>query len=472
MNSSARLSRFNLIFASDSQRGIARGGKTPWSSEEDANFFRNVTTGRGKNVVIVGRKTFEGVFKKRHLSKRATFVISRGWQQENYPGIHIFSSIKDALTAAANGNYDEVWIGGGCSVYEEVTSRWMYLCDNIHWTQFKIDYKCDTHFPEEILEGLPLGKEPVKTQSLVRHHLAPNYGHREEELLNLLRRLISDEGGLLTEKHLYGESFEFNLAKNFPFLTTNQVDPKYIIRLFLFALKGGCDVAILKDQESKVLYTKLAQKTSMAAHEAKDDGLEDGDMGPWWGWYMRNWGVSYESYSTQYTGTTDQLLVAVDEIIKTRKSVISLRDRSQDQYSAVANRYSTLEFIATSDRAHLDALVHVHSMEVIEELKNDVAIFGLFLLAMASFVKCRPRTLKFIVNDLWCPFREPVEKQVQRTPLPFPVLSIRNHGRVNAPEDLDVDSWIIKFRDSWSIIDLPREGMVTNGKGVGGKKKK
>jgi len=468
---SSKLSRFNIVFASDSNKGIARGGKCPWSSEEDANFFRNLTVGRGKNVVIVGRLTYERVFGEVPLSKRSTFVISRKYTQEQHPGIHVFTCIKDALSAAAIGNYDEVFIGGGCSIYTEITSRWMYLCDSIYWTQFKIDYKCDTQFPGEILDGLPTGKEAIRTQSFVRHHLKSVYGHREADLLGLLKRLVSDEGGLLTEKHLYGQTFEFNLSETFPFLTTNQVDVKYIFRLFLLALNGGCDTKILEDKENRSLYAELSSKTSVVAHQQKDDGLEEGDMGPWWGWLSRNWGAVYESYETEYS-SKDQLMEAIESIVKFRKGVIHLRDPSQDFYSAVDNRYGSLEFIASSDRAHLDLLVHVHHMEVVEEMKNDIAIFGLYLLSMASFVGSRPRTLKFLVNDFWTPKREVVEKQIQRVPLPFPLLSIRNHAKVKSPNDLDMNSWILKFHESWSVISLPHEDLEVKKNGKGSSKKK
>lgn len=449
--SNNKLSRFSIVFASDVNKGISRAGKCPWSSEEDANFFRNLTIGRGKNVVIVGRLTYERMFGEVPLSKRSTFVISKKYSQEHHPGIHVFSCVKDALAAAALGNFEEVFIGGGCSLFTEITTRWMYLCNAIHWTQFKTDYKCDIQFPGEILEGHPTGKEAVRTQSFIRHHLKPNYIHLETSLLDLLKRLISDEGGLLVEKHLYGRTFEFDLSETFPFLTTNQVDVKYIYRLFLFALNGSCDVKILEDAENKTLYGELNELTSIQKHDQKGDGLDEGDMGPWWGWLSRNWGCTYEGLDSKYN-SKDQLIEAIESIRKTRKGVILLSDPKQDDYSAVPTRYGSMEFIATSDRSRLDLLVHVHQMEVIDEMKNDIALFGLYLLAMSSFVGARPRTLKFLVNDFWALKRETVEKQLQRVPLPLPNLTIRNHAKVKTPDDLDMNSWILKFQDSWSVI--------------------
>jgi dihydrofolate reductase/thymidylate synthase len=442
-----KLKKFNIVFASDLNKGISRAGKTPWTSEEDANYFRSLTTGRGKNVVIVGRNTYERVFAERPLSKRTTFVISRTYNQEKHPGIHVFPSLKDALTAAAYGQYDEVFIGGGCSLYQEVTSRWMYLCENIFWTQFKIDYKCDTQFPEFILEGLPQGKDPVKTQTLIRHHLKPNYFHREIELLEVLERLISEEGGPLTEKRLFGVLFEFSLLETFPFLTTNQVDTSLIFKFFLFALSGKSHVSYLRDMGLKTIY---ADETSTKAHEDREDGFEDGDMGPWWGWFLRHWGT-YVGHDTEYE-CLDQFSEILENLRLHRKGFIFLRDPSQEKFSSVESRYNSIEFIATYDHAYVDSVINIASTEVITELKNDIAIFSLLLLVISTLLGARARNIKFMVNELWTPHKQLVEKQIQRTPLPFPLVSIRNQSRVRKATDLDLSSFIIKFQETWSVL--------------------
>src|SRR5271154_5741000 len=92
------LARFSIIVAADSGNGIAKKGEIPWHSTEDSKFFRESTTGKGKNVVIMGRLTYESIPEEyRPLPRRRCVVISRTWRQEDHPEIGVFPSLIDAL---------------------------------------------------------------------------------------------------------------------------------------------------------------------------------------------------------------------------------------------------------------------------------------------------------------------------------------------------------------------------------------
>lgn len=455
---SGNLKKFTIIVTTDQNKGISKGGKCPWSGNEDSETFRKLTMGRGKNAVIFGRVTFEKMLNEKPLSKRDTIVISKTWKQENHPGILVCRTMKDALHLCFNNRYEEVFVGGGDSIFREVTTRWMHLCDHIYWTQFKMDFKCNNFFPEDILEKMPRAQEPSKTNSMTKHHLRPNVNHREVDFLELLGRLIT-QGGSLSEKHLYGVTFEFLLSDTFPILTTNLVDAKSIFSLFLMALKGQTDVEVIRDLEVGGLYTSLKEITSATSQQQLDTGLEEGDLGPWWGWLTRHYRVLYEGKDIPSKGT-DQLFECLRSIKDTRRGRMVLFDPRQDRYSLVENRYSTMEFIASPDRAYLDLVVHVSNMEVIEDAKIDIALFGLYLVVFSLFIGCKPRFLRFMVTDFWARRAEPVEKQLMRTPLPFPVLSVRNSSGVRTPDDIDMDSWILKFHESWSLISPMREDII------------
>ena len=58
---SGSLARFSVIVATDASGGISKDGGLPWASKADMTFFRDTTTGRSKNAVIMGRKTYETI---------------------------------------------------------------------------------------------------------------------------------------------------------------------------------------------------------------------------------------------------------------------------------------------------------------------------------------------------------------------------------------------------------------------------
>ena len=100
--------------------------KLPFDYPEDMKHFRTTTA---NSVVIMGRKTFEGI--GRPLPKRRNVVISS--KKLDNPGIEVFSSVEEAMrvvdVAPAVAHFDEqgnqidmsqpIWFIGGASIYEE-----------------------------------------------------------------------------------------------------------------------------------------------------------------------------------------------------------------------------------------------------------------------------------------------------------------------------------------------------------------
>ena len=143
-------SRFSLIVATDSANGIALNGTMPWHSPSDMKFFRETTIGRGKNVVVMGRRTYETIpLKSRPLSNRRCCILSKTWSQENHLDISIYSSIAELLTdlGIARTRYDNVFVIGGENIYTQFLSKYLYLCDKIYVTRFRENYQCDKFFP-------------------------------------------------------------------------------------------------------------------------------------------------------------------------------------------------------------------------------------------------------------------------------------------------------------------------------------
>ena len=101
------LANFSIIVAIDAGNGIAKNGEIPWKTTSDGKFFRDITLGRGKNAIIMGRGTYEAIPEEnRPLQGRHCVIISRTWKQEEHPEITICESLIDAYyprRAAAAG---------------------------------------------------------------------------------------------------------------------------------------------------------------------------------------------------------------------------------------------------------------------------------------------------------------------------------------------------------------------------------
>ena len=138
---------FDIVVAYDSKLGISCNGTIPWLLPADLRFFKELTTGNGYNVVIMGRKTYESIGKP--LVKRTNLILTRQpiedfHDGEEYLGYVVSNSLDSALSGVCCVDAEDVFVIGGEQVYKEALKhpdlRWVYV------THIEKDFKCNKHF--------------------------------------------------------------------------------------------------------------------------------------------------------------------------------------------------------------------------------------------------------------------------------------------------------------------------------------
>ena len=161
-NHFAMVLTFKLITAMCSDGGIGYKGALPWPHcKADMAHFAKRTTGAGNNAVVMGRTTWDSI-PGHPLRRRANLIISslantHAKRSEPNDGEHWFTSIPDLFAHLESAKYDEVWIIGGASIYEQFLAmhkRNELNIDEMCITQMDGTYACDTFFPahSELLE--------------------------------------------------------------------------------------------------------------------------------------------------------------------------------------------------------------------------------------------------------------------------------------------------------------------------------
>jgi dihydrofolate reductase len=135
---------FKMIVAVDKMNGIGKSNTIPWHLPEDLKHFAKLTKGNGNNAVIMGRKTFDSI--GRALLKRKNLVLTRdkNLDQQN-ENVQYFNSVYDIKKHCIISNYDEVWIIGGSTIYNEFLSS----VKELYITEIDGDFHCDTFFVED-----------------------------------------------------------------------------------------------------------------------------------------------------------------------------------------------------------------------------------------------------------------------------------------------------------------------------------
>jgi len=148
---------FKLIVAMCSDGGIGYNGQLPWPHcKADMAHFAKRTTGAGNNAVIMGKNTWDSIPAHVHpLRRRANLILSSHAPppSNNDSGLeHWFSSMPDlfAHLESDSAKYDEIWIIGGASIYEQFLTMHAtndIIIDEMCITRIEGAHACDTFFP-------------------------------------------------------------------------------------------------------------------------------------------------------------------------------------------------------------------------------------------------------------------------------------------------------------------------------------
>jgi dihydrofolate reductase len=120
---------------------IGHQGHLPWRMPTDLKRFRALTLGK---PMIMGRKTYDSIGKA--LDGRDTIVLTRRTGAKSPPGVHLVSSVAEALslarTLAAGRGVDEITVIGGAEVFRATLPE----TDRVYLTVVRGNPPGETHF--------------------------------------------------------------------------------------------------------------------------------------------------------------------------------------------------------------------------------------------------------------------------------------------------------------------------------------
>jgi len=155
------LLKLNLIAACDSKMGIGVKNDLPWKLKNEMAYFNRMTTGGVKdpgsdsgnkrNVVLMGRKTYESIPTKfRPLKHRLNVVLGKTIEIKDNADAISFKSWEEAMDYLSKPEVRQdthkIWVIGGSHIYQ--TAIKSPLCHRIYLTKILQEFPCDTFFPQ------------------------------------------------------------------------------------------------------------------------------------------------------------------------------------------------------------------------------------------------------------------------------------------------------------------------------------
>ena len=485
-----------VVAATKGDMGIGFEGGLPWRLPKDMAYFKAVTAQvnepGARNAVIMGRKTWESIPAKfRPLPGRLNVVLSRSGglvqADENAApgnggdsaavlpeGVLLQPSLDAALDLLSGKDYktnvEKVFVIGGAQVYAEALAS--PLCEAVHLTEVTPaadkPFTCDAFLPAldpakyRLYATAPVvhEKDGVKIQFLTYFGANAETGkfrqpgaatlpagaaaagvkHEELQYLEMIRDII-DTGNVKGDRtgtgtiSKFGTQMRFDLRRSFPLLTTKRVFWRGVAEELLWFVKGSTNAKELQDRDIHIWDGNGSREYLDA------NGLghrEEMDLGPVYGFQWRHFGAEYTDMHADYSGKgVDQLAEVIDKIKNNpndRRILLTAWNPAALKEMALPPCHMFCQFYVAN--GELSCQMYQRSCDMGLGVPFNIASYSLLTCMIAQVCGLKPGDFVHCLGDahVYSNHVEPLKKQLQVEPRPFPTLKIN-------PAKTDIDSF-------------------------------
>ena len=465
--------KYSLIVAFDNKCGIGKNNQLPWDLKNEMKHFANITKTKNLelnknkiNAVVMGRNTWESIPNKyKPLSDRLNIIVTSNaekYTDDNEKMIYYVKNIELVINFVNSklNLIQEVFIIGGVRLYNEFINS-EYL-NHLYLTEIYEDFNCNTSLMERkelnkklenynIVSCSEFKKEFCSKNNKDIYYRYINYVKKdydiesnmpiyenleEKQYVDLLREIKEkgikrgDRTGTGTLS-LFGKVQKFNLDDTFPLLTTKRMFLRGIFEELMLYLTGKTDNKILNEKGIHI----WDGNTSKEFLEKRGLDYQEGDMGETYGFNFRHFGGDYQGCHIKYEkgeNGFDQLENVI-HLIKndpeSRRIIITLWNPKTNHKAALPSCLCWYQFYVDTKQKKLNLLINIRSSDFFLANNWNVCTGALLchLLCNLEGIDLQPGELTVISGDthLYINHLEQVEKNLLRTPRPFPKLLLK-----------------------------------------------
>ena len=266
--------KFSLICAFCNKRGIGNNNSIPWKITDDLKEFKKITTnGDDKNILIMGRNTWESIPSKfRPLDNRYNIVISSKSDFIDSDKVdYIGNSFENILEYIDNKKTtfekSKIFIIGGEMLYKYVLMSYTENIDTIYITEIYKSFECDKFFPKiddtmfmiEQISDLKYENDIYFRYFTYKQNNSNNikYCNKEElQFKNFIQNILdngltrNDRTGVGTISLFAPTSMKYDLSSHFPLCTIKRGFFRAVFEELMLYIRGQTDNNILKEKNS------------------------------------------------------------------------------------------------------------------------------------------------------------------------------------------------------------------------------
>ena len=284
--------------------------------------------------------------------------------------------------------------------------------------------------------------------------------NEEYQYLNLIKDVLNNgywentrNGKTITK---FGVNMRFSLKdNNFPLLTTKKMAWKSCAEELVWFIRGSTDNEELKNKNVKIWNANSSREflDSRGLYNNKEN-----DLGPIYGFQLRHFNASYNGRYPNYENKgVDQLQRIIDDLknIKTRNSrrhILTSWNPCQIDEMALPPCHLLCQF-NVRDNKYLSCALYQRSGDIGLGVPFNIASYSLFTIILARHCDLIPdEFVHFIGNaHIYENHIDSLKEQIDRVPLPFPKIQIKNYyNNINDYNINDIE-WISDYKHLDSI---------------------
>ncbi|AWU75568.1 uncharacterized protein C5L36_0B08140 [Pichia kudriavzevii] len=304
-----------------------------------------------------------------------------------------------------------------------------------------------------------------------KHHMVretPTANREEQAYLDLVKSILDtgelrqDRTGTGTYSLFAPPQLRFDLSNgNFPLLTTKKVFLKGVLLELLWFIKGSTDAKLLSEQGVKIWDGNGSREylDSLGLHDR-----EAGDLGPVYGFQWRHFGAPYRDCHSDYTNEGVDQIAQIIKTLKTnpydRRIILSAWNPAAFADMALPPCHVLCQFYVSfpknkSEKPKLSCQMYQRSCDVGLGVPFNIASYALLTYMIAMVVDMEPGEFVHVMGDthVYVNHVDALREQLQRTPRPFPKLSIKR--KVTDIDDFKFDDFEVLDYNPYPSIKMP-----------------
>lgn len=271
--------------------------------------------------------------------------------------------------------------------------------------------------------------------------------HDEEEYLNLIRKILKkgkvrdDRTGVGTIS-IFGAQMRFSLRDQFPLLTTKRTFWRGVAEELIWFIQGNTNAKDLSDKNVRIWDANGSREFLDSRGLNKND---EGDLGPVYGFQWRHFGAEYGACKDDYGGKgVDQLKQVIDMIRNdpnSRRIIMSAWNPVDIPKMALPPCHVMCQFYVND--GELSCQLYQRSADMGLGVPFNIASYALLTYMIAAITNLKPGDFVHTIGDahVYKNHVEPLQKQLEREPKPFPKLNFKRMEEIKEIDDFKFEDF-------------------------------